>query len=251
MLRFCKVSSVSLLHDGGEGEGSEKYRTSLLVAEIVFCTADIAHIKPNASNIIQKQEVDSPSRWDSWTWWLRTKEIFIRERNLSTHVPSQCVTSCLIASNSRIRWTVPLRVSHSRVRRLKRPGKIEHWLNSFWCLMIMSLWSVPCSRVLCPHSLRYLMKSLTIIFNVSASSARMFDCRFLRLGSIKNIIFCRKRLLSLAAQKFVSDIAADAYQHARIRTNAMGGRARTQQSYSSLSAKVSRSFTTSSCLTLA
>ncbi|KAH8116264.1 transcription initiation factor IID, TAF10 subunit [Phellopilus nigrolimitatus] len=36
-----------------------------------------------------------------------------------------------------------------------------------------------------------------------------------------------KRLLALAAQKFVSDIAADAFQHARIRTNAAaGGRGR-------------------------
>ncbi|KAK2463714.1 hypothetical protein APHAL10511_004465 [Amanita phalloides] len=43
-----------------------------------------------------------------------------------------------------------------------------------------------------------------------------FECEDARL----------KRLLSLAAQKFVSDIAADAYQHARIRTNASGGRAR-------------------------
>jgi transcription initiation factor TFIID subunit 10 len=39
----------------------------------------------------------------------------------------------------------------------------------------------------------------------------------------------RKRLLALAAQKFVSDIAADAYQHARIRTNAAGGRTRANQ----------------------
>ncbi|KAF8518053.1 transcription initiation factor TFIID 23-30kDa subunit-domain-containing protein [Hysterangium stoloniferum] len=45
-----------------------------------------------------------------------------------------------------------------------------------------------------------------------------FECEDVRL----------KRLLSLAAQKFVSDIAADAYQHARIRTNAApGGRGRT------------------------
>ncbi|KAF8074812.1 transcription initiation factor IID TAF10 subunit [Lyophyllum atratum] len=46
-----------------------------------------------------------------------------------------------------------------------------------------------------------------------------FECEDVRL----------KRLLSLAAQKFVSDIAADAYQHARIRTNATGGRARANQ----------------------
>ncbi|PCH44211.1 transcription initiation factor IID TAF10 subunit [Wolfiporia cocos MD-104 SS10] len=46
-----------------------------------------------------------------------------------------------------------------------------------------------------------------------------FECEDARL----------KRLLALAAQKFVSDIAADAYQHARIRANAAGGRARTTQ----------------------
>jgi len=41
----------------------------------------------------------------------------------------------------------------------------------------------------------------------------------------------RKRLLSLVAQKFVSDIAADAFQHARLRTNAVGGsRAKTDKS---------------------
>ncbi|THU99160.1 transcription initiation factor IID, TAF10 subunit [Dendrothele bispora CBS 962.96] len=48
-----------------------------------------------------------------------------------------------------------------------------------------------------------------------------FECEDVRL----------KRLLSLAAQKFVSDIAADAYQHARIRTNAAGGRARANQPF--------------------
>ncbi|OSX64295.1 hypothetical protein POSPLADRAFT_1137032 [Postia placenta MAD-698-R-SB12] len=50
-----------------------------------------------------------------------------------------------------------------------------------------------------------------------------FDCEDVRL----------KRLLSLAAQKFVSDIAADAYQHARIRANAAGGRVRAQPGPSS------------------
>ncbi|KAF5361788.1 hypothetical protein D9756_002532 [Leucocoprinus leucothites] len=49
-----------------------------------------------------------------------------------------------------------------------------------------------------------------------------FECEDLRL----------KRLLALAAQKFVSDIASDAYQHARIRTNAAGGRARVNQPFS-------------------
>ncbi|KAI0923799.1 hypothetical protein AcV5_009249 [Taiwanofungus camphoratus] len=46
-----------------------------------------------------------------------------------------------------------------------------------------------------------------------------FECEDVRL----------KRLLSLAAQKFVSDIAADAYQHARIRASTAGGRARANQ----------------------
>lgn len=46
-----------------------------------------------------------------------------------------------------------------------------------------------------------------------------FECEDMRL----------KRLISLAAQKFVSDIAADAYQHARIRTTASGGRVRANQ----------------------
>ncbi|KAL1676654.1 transcription initiation factor TFIID 23-30kDa subunit-domain-containing protein [Schizophyllum commune] len=48
-----------------------------------------------------------------------------------------------------------------------------------------------------------------------------FECEDVRL----------KRLLSLAAQKFVADIAGDAYQHARIRTNAAGARGRTAAPY--------------------
>ncbi|RDX54243.1 transcription initiation factor IID, TAF10 subunit [Polyporus arcularius HHB13444] len=51
-----------------------------------------------------------------------------------------------------------------------------------------------------------------------------FECEDVRL----------KRLLSLAAQKFVSDIASDAYQHARIRANATGGRSRAQPSGTAL-----------------
>ena len=48
-----------------------------------------------------------------------------------------------------------------------------------------------------------------------------FECHDVRL----------KRLLSLAAEKFVSDIASDAFQYARIRTNAgPGGRPRGQVS---------------------
>ncbi|KAF9517965.1 hypothetical protein BS47DRAFT_1325816 [Hydnum rufescens UP504] len=48
-----------------------------------------------------------------------------------------------------------------------------------------------------------------------------FECDDVRL----------KRLLSLAAQKFVSDIAADAFQHARLRTNAVApGRPRVDKS---------------------
>lgn len=57
----------------------------------------------------------------------------------------------------------------------------------------------------------------------------MFDCEATRsFRSQLRLKHChRKRLLALAAQKFVSDIAADAYQHARIRTNASaGGRGR-------------------------
>ncbi|KAJ6621307.1 transcription initiation factor TFIID 23-30kDa subunit-domain-containing protein [Mycena sp. CBHHK59/15] len=61
-----------------------------------------------------------------------------------------------------------------------------------------------------------------------------FECEDVRL----------KRLLSLAAQKFVSDIAADAYQHARIRTNAAGGRARANQPFSGPGAAKDKTRTT-------
>lgn len=46
--------------------------------------------------------------------------------------------------------------------------------------------------------------------------------------SAHKLILCTysKRLLSLAAEKFVSDIATDAFQYARIRTNAGPGRQR-------------------------
>ncbi|KAI0691457.1 transcription initiation factor IID TAF10 subunit [Cerioporus squamosus] len=54
-----------------------------------------------------------------------------------------------------------------------------------------------------------------------------FECEDVRL----------KRLLSLAAQKFVSDIASDAYQHARIRANATGGRSRANQPSGTASAR--------------
>jgi hypothetical protein len=70
---------------------------------------------------------------------------------------------------------------------------------------------------------------------VSALTARMLACEFSYISCAPDRqryeppSTFRKRLLALAAQKFVSDIAADAYQHARIRTNAAGGRARANQ----------------------
>lgn len=77
------------------------------------------------------------------------------------------------------------------------------------------------------------MKSRIITSNALALTARTLACELLSLRPCRCVLILprivRKRLLALAAQKFVSDIAADAYQHARIRTNAAGGRARANQ----------------------
>lgn len=48
-----------------------------------------------------------------------------------------------------------------------------------------------------------------------------------RSAPMRRVLTYRKRLLSLAAEKFVADISSDAFQYARIRTNAGPGRART------------------------
>lgn len=41
-------------------------------------------------------------------------------------------------------------------------------------------------------------------------------------------IFCRTRLISLAAQKFLSDIANDALQHCKVRTSNQSSKSKTK-----------------------
>jgi len=77
------------------------------------------------------------------------------------------------------------------------------------------------------HVYRSLMKWRTTICNALVLSVRRSIVTYstvllwFALGS-PQLLYRRKRLLSLAAQKLYSDIAADASQHARIRTNAQG-----------------------------
>jgi len=175
---------------------------------------------------------------------------------LATPQPAsqQAQSAAATHSSLRIRW----HLVNSRSSRLKHPARAKAGRNPdpppfrrdaqdrslvdfLSCLMTTSHWCVPLifsggpvfRNVVCkiPDEVTdyYLQRvgfDLSGCSLVSSPSIYLIFT-YVRLRSRPESV--RKRLLALAAQKFVSDIAADAYQHARIRTNAAGGRARANQ----------------------
>lgn len=77
-----------------------------------------------------------------------------------------------------------------------------------------------------PLTVRYRRRLLSTTYNAQDSIVPTLDCELI-LCLAENTSSCvRKRLLSLSAQKFVSDLSRDAFHFAKLRVNGTSARGR-------------------------